>query len=156
VLARVNEVLAADFAVCDMFATLFFARCLPDGRRLVWSNAGHNPPLVLRRNGEEERLGPCGPPLGLVAGARWRDVDLRFEPGDVLLLYTDGLIEARDPAKRFFGTERLVDAARRPAGSAAAIRQNILEALARHVATEPVQDDVTLVVVRAVAIEERA
>jgi sigma-B regulation protein RsbU (phosphoserine phosphatase) len=156
VLARVNEVLAADFSVSDMFATLFFARILPDGRRLVWSNAGHNPPLLLTSNGDIEPLKPCGPALGLVSGARWRDVDQRFEPGDVLVLYTDGLIEARDHARTFFGTQRLIEAARRPARDAAAIRENILDALSRHVDTTPVEDDVTLVVVRAVAIEERS
>ena len=48
VLGRVNEVLASDFSATDMFATFVFARFLPDGRRVVWSNAGHNPPLLLR------------------------------------------------------------------------------------------------------------
>ena len=154
VLGRVNEVLASDFSATDMFVTLVFARFLPDGRRIVWSNAGHNPPLLLRRNGGIETLKPCGPALGIVAGARWRDVDQRFAPGDVLLLYTDGLIEARDGAKRLFGIERLIEAARRPAGHAAEIRENVLNALSRHVGTTPFGDDVTLVVARGVAIEE--
>lgn len=155
VLGRVNEVLASDFSATDMFATLFLARFLPDGRRIVWSNAGHNPPLLLRANGDIEPLKPCGPALGIVAGARWRDVDQRFAPGDVLVLYTDGLIEARDGTKRFFGVERLIEAARRPAAGAARIRENVLDALSHHVGATPVEDDVTLVVVRAVAIEEK-
>jgi sigma-B regulation protein RsbU (phosphoserine phosphatase) len=154
VLGRVNEVLASDFAASDMFATLVFARFLPDGRRVIWSNAGHNPPLLLLGNGDVEPLKPCGPALGIVAGARWRDVDQRFAPGDALLLYTDGLIEARDGVKRPFGVERLIDAARRPARTAAEVRENILAALARHVGTAPIGDDVTLVVVRGVALEE--
>jgi sigma-B regulation protein RsbU (phosphoserine phosphatase) len=154
VLGRVNEVLASDFSATDMFTTMVFARFLPDGRRIVWSNAGHNPPVLLRRNGDIETLRPCGPALGLVAGARWRDVDSRFEPGDALLLFTDGLVEARDGAKRQFGVERLIDAARRPAASAAAQRENILDALARHAGAGAVEDDVTLVVARGVAIEE--
>ncbi len=154
VLGRVNEVLASDFSATDMFATLVFARFLPDGRRIVWSNAGHNPPVLLRRNGDIEMLKPCGPALGIVAGARWRDVDQRFAPDDVLLLYTDGVVETRDAAKRFFGTDRLIEAARRPAASADEIRENIFAALARHAGTTPVEDDVTLVVARGVAIEE--
>ena len=154
VLGRVNEVLASDFTATDMFATLVFARFLPDGRRIVWSNAGHNPPLLLRENGDIEMLKSCGPALGIVAGARWRDVDQRFAAGDVLLFYTDGVVEARDGAKQFFGIERLIEAARRPAGSAAAIRENIMNALSRHAGTTPVADDVTLVVARGVAIEE--
>ncbi len=154
VLGRVNEVLASDFAASDMFATFVFARFLPDGRRIVWSNAGHNPPLLLRGNGDVEPLKPCGPALGIVAGARWRDVDQRFAPGDVLLLYTDGLVEARDGAKRQFGMERLIEAARRPAGTAAEIRENVLNALSLHVGATPFGDDVTMVVARGVAIEE--
>jgi len=51
---------------------------------MVWSNAGHNPPLLLRRNGDVETLDPCGPALGIVTGARWRDVDQHLAPGDVL------------------------------------------------------------------------
>lgn len=148
VLRRVNEVLAADFSAADMFATFVFARFLPDGRRMVWSNAGHPPPLVLRRGGEVERLKPCGPALGIVAGARWRDVDQRLAPGDVLLLYTDGVVETRDGSGTFFGVDRLIDAARRPARSAAEIRENVLEALSRHAVAQTPQDDVTLVVVR--------
>jgi sigma-B regulation protein RsbU (phosphoserine phosphatase) len=154
VLGRVNEVLASDFSATDMFATLVFARFLPDGRRVVWSNAGHNPPLLLRAQGDVETLKPCGPALGIVAGARWRDVDQRFAPGDVLVLYTDGVIEARDRAKQFFGIERLIEAVRQPAERAADIRENVLNALAAHTGTTPVDDDVTLVVVRGVAIEE--
>jgi serine phosphatase RsbU (regulator of sigma subunit) len=155
ILGRVNEVLASDFSASDMFATLVFARFLPDGRRIVWSNAGHNPPILLRHTGEIETLKPCGPALGIVAGARWRDVDQRFAPGDVLLLYTDGLIEARDDAKRFFGTNRLIKSAR-AAATAAEIRENILDDLVRHTGTIKVEDDMTLVVVRAVPIEERS
>jgi sigma-B regulation protein RsbU (phosphoserine phosphatase) len=154
VLCRVNEVLASDFSAADMFVTFVFARFLPDGRRIVWSNAGHNPPLLLRPSGEVERLKPCGPALGIVAGTRWRDVDQRFEPGDILLLYTDGVVEARDAHGRFFAIEGLVEAARRPARSATEIRENILEALALHTPTVAPQDDVTLVVVRCITLED--
>jgi len=154
VLGRVNEVLASDFSAADMFASFVFARFLPDGRRIVWSNAGHNPPLLLRADGELETLRPCGPALGIVTGARFRDTDQRFAPGDVLVLYTDGVVETRDAAGRFFSVERLVEAARRPAADAAAIRQNILDALASHARTTPAHDDVTLVVVRGVAIDD--
>ncbi len=154
VLYRVNEVLASDFSASDTFATLVFARFLPDGRRVVWSNAGHNPPILLRHSGEVESLRPCGPALGVVAGARWRDVEQLFSPGDVLLFYTDGLVEARDGAKRPFGTAGLIEAARRPSVNAAGMRENVLSALDRHVGAMPIADDVTLVVVRGVAIEE--
>jgi serine phosphatase RsbU (regulator of sigma subunit) len=77
-------------------------------------------------------------------------------PETCLLLYTDGLVEARDPARRFFGTDRLLEAARQPAVTASEIRKNVLEALCRHTGAMPVEDDVTLVVVKAIAIQEEA
>ncbi len=152
VLGRVNEVLASHFCATDMFATAVFARFLPDARRFVWSNAGHNPPLLLRAGGEVETLMPCGPALGIVAGARWRDLERRFAPGDVLVLYTDGLVEARDAGRQFFGAERLIEAARTPASSAAAIREAILAAVARHAGDVAFEDDQTLLVARGVAV----
>jgi len=154
VLGRVNEVLGSDFSSADMFATFVFVRFQPDGRRFVWSNAGHNPPLLLRRDGAVLPLKPSGPALGIVSGSRWRDANERFGEGDVLLLYTDGVVEARDREGKFFGVERLIEAARRPAGSAASIRQNVLDDLTRHTASLPPHDDLTLVVVRGVALEE--
>jgi phosphoserine phosphatase RsbU/P len=154
ILGRVNEVLAADFSSSDMFATFVFARFLPDARRFIWSNAGHNPPLLLRAGGEVLQLKPCGPALGIVTGARWRDLEQRFSPGDVLVLYTDGVVEAKSAAKEFFGVDRLIAAARQEAASAAAIRENVLRALARHVGAASVDDDVTLLVARGLAIEE--
>ena len=111
---------------------------------------------MLAADGQVSWLPPCGPALGIVAGARWRDVDQRFAEGDVLLLYTDGVVEARDSARRFFGVDRLVEAARRPAKNAQEIRQNILDALGRHAGAAPLEDDFTLVVARGAAIEEGA
>jgi serine phosphatase RsbU (regulator of sigma subunit) len=65
---------------------------------------------------------------GIVAGTRWRDVDQRFEPGDIPLLIRTGLSKAGNAAGRFFGIDRLVEAARQPARSATEIRENVLEA----------------------------
>ena len=137
-----------------MFATLAFARFFPDGRRLVWSNAGQNPPILLRGDGTIELLQPSGPAVGIVSGARWRDASRRFEAGDALILYTDGVVEARDGERRPYGVERLIAAARRGVGSAGLTRETILEDLARHTGDVPHRDDVTLVVVRGVPLPE--
>ena len=153
-LFRVNEVLASDFSAADMFATMAYTRFLPDGRRLVWSNAGQNAPLLLRSGGEVETLPASGPAVGILSGPRWRDASCRFEVGDVLVLYTDGVVESRDAAKRPYGTERLVATARRADGAAASVREAILDDLARHTGSLPPRDDVTLVVVRAVPLRE--
>ena len=154
ILGRLNEVLVHEFRSADMFATAAFARFLPRARRLGFSNAGHNPPLLLRASGATELLKPTGPALGIVSGPRWLDEETSFVPGDVLLFYTDGIVEARDRDHRLFGVSRLIDAARKPAPCAAAIRENVLAAIADHVDGAPAIDDFTLVVARAVPIED--
>jgi sigma-B regulation protein RsbU (phosphoserine phosphatase) len=154
IVSRVNEVLSADFSAADMFATLFLARFRPDGRKITWTNAGHNPPLLLKASGEVVPLSPCGPALGIVAGARWSDADTDFEPGDVLVIYTDGIVEARDRDRRFYGIDRLVEAVRRPARTAREIRENVLRDLAAHAAPGAPHDDMTLVIVRGVSLAE--
>lgn len=156
ILARVNEVLAGDFSAADMFATMAFVRFFPDARRLVWANAGHNPPLLVRRGGGIDALAASGPAVGLVGGARWGNAEASLAPGDILLVYTDGLVEARDGERRLFGVERLIAAARRPARTATEIRQNVLADLARHTGARAPEDDLTLVVVRGVELAEVA
>ncbi len=155
-LYRVNEVLAADFSAADMFATMAFARILPDGRRIVWSNAGQNPPVLIRAGGEVTTLPASGPAVGIVSGARWRDASCRFEAGDLLVLYTDGVVEARNGEKRPYGVDRLIAVAGKASGSAASVRGAILDDLELHTGGLPPRDDMTLVVVRGVPLPDAA
>lgn len=155
-LFRVNEVLASDFSAADMFATMAFARFLPDGRRVVWSNAGQNAPVLIRVGGEVATLPASGPAVGIVSGPRWRDASCRFEAGDLLVLYTDGVVEARDASRQPYGADRLIAAARKGGGAAASVRGAILTDLERHTGGMPPRDDMTLVVVRGVPLPEVA
>jgi sigma-B regulation protein RsbU (phosphoserine phosphatase) len=155
-LFRVNEVLASDFSAADMFATMAFARFLPDGRRVVWSNAGQNAPVLIRVGGEVATLPASGPAVGIVSGPRWRDASCRFEAGDLLVLYTDGVVEARDASRQPYGADRLIAAARKGGGAAASVRGAILADLERHTGGMPPRDDMTLVVVRGVPLPEVA
>src|SRR5205085_12143514 len=74
---------------------------------LRYTNAGHNPPLVLRASGTAEELGSTGVPLGLLPQATYRAGEVTLGPGDVLVLYTDGIAEANDPEGNEYGLERL-------------------------------------------------
>lgn len=150
ILSRVNGVLASDFAVTDMFATAVFIRFAPGGRRLAYANAGHNPPLLLRADGRTERLDRSGPALGVMPSVGYSEQELPFEPGDVLLVYTDGVVEARDRDRGLYGTDRLAAVAR--AGfetDAARIHASVFEDVGRHADHAPPRDDITLVVVKA-------
>jgi sigma-B regulation protein RsbU (phosphoserine phosphatase) len=151
-LRRTNESLANEFARSGMFATAFVARFRAGGRSLEFTNAGHNPPLLVRAGGEVELLEASGTALGLLGDASYEEGRRSFGPGDLLVVYTDGLTEARDAGRRFYKLDRLIQFAREVRGEpAATIRARLLEDLARHCGDRSPQDDVTLIVVSGLA-----
>jgi sigma-B regulation protein RsbU (phosphoserine phosphatase) len=128
----------------DQFLTVVLAYLHPDGR-CSYANAGHLPMLVSDGTATRE-LGPTGPLLGPLPG-EWQTAAARLQPGDVLVAYTDGLAEARDPARHEFGTERLADLiAAQAANGAQAVVDACMDAV-RSFAGEAVNDDLTLVAV---------
>jgi len=129
------------------FLSLFYALLDPASGRLEHVGAGHPFPLLLRRSGEIEELGQGGLPLGLRQTLAPATGEATLAPGDVLVLFTDGLVEATDAAgERAFGFERLT-ALVRSGGSPRAIHDRVLAAFDAHVGGEPLRDDVTLVVI---------
>ncbi len=133
----------------EKYATAFLAVLETATGRLRYTNAGHNPPLVLRASGVAEELGSTGVPLGLIAQASYRAGEIVLGPGDLLVLYTDGLVEAADPAGDEYGLERLRQVCLNHRGETCAALAGILardlEAFARGV---PFADDRTLVLAR--------
>ncbi len=131
------------------YATLFFALYDPRGRELVYSNAGHHPPLHLAADGIA-RLSSGGIPIGLFPEADYGEGRRRLDSGDLLVLFTDGVIEAPDPQDREFGGERLVRLLEthrdRPL-------PEICDAVVRDVTAwqggGPSHDDITLLIARA-------
>jgi sigma-B regulation protein RsbU (phosphoserine phosphatase) len=93
------------------FVTLFLAILDPSTGALQYSSAGHPDPMLLRASGEVESLSSGSVPLGVFADAVWKSRETKMGPGDRLLLYTDGVTEARDGAE-FFGKERLAEVMR--------------------------------------------
>jgi serine phosphatase RsbU (regulator of sigma subunit) len=150
-LRRTNESLVADFRSANVFTTAFFARFHPGGRRLEFANGGHNPPLLVRSDGRVERLESSGPALGMASDVDYQLRATDFRGGDLLLVYTDGLVESRDDERCFYGVDRLTRlACEARAASAEAIRRRVEQDLARHRGSGPAQDDVTLVAVKGV------
>jgi serine phosphatase RsbU (regulator of sigma subunit) len=129
------------------FVSLFLAAFDPATRTLTYCNAGHNPPLRLRAGADgPDRLEPTGAAVGLVEEAVYDSARLTLAPGDMLVLYTDGVTEAFNPRGEMFGEAGLAaamqQAAGRPAGAAA---HALREAVTDFAAGQPFADDVTIV-----------
>jgi sigma-B regulation protein RsbU (phosphoserine phosphatase) len=122
-----------------------------DGR-LRFTNAGHNPALLVRADGTIERLAATGPPIGLLADASFTQQERTLAPGDLLALYTDGIVEANDPEDEEYGIERLEAylVAHRDAGLEA-ISEGLDRELDQFVRGVPYADDRTLVLLRRAA-----
>lgn len=147
VLAAVNEYLCAR-TEDDRFATLVLVSLRPDGR-FVFLSAGHIPSYVYRaRSRSVEELSSGGLILGMFEGIDFEPQELRLEPGDVLLLLSDGLTEAVGPSDEMFGEQRMADLVRRraPAG-AAALETAIMDALHVFVGGRDQADDITVVAI---------
>ena len=135
----------------SMFTTLFCGVIDVPSGTMTYCNCGHNPPLVLRR-GERtfEPLRACGPPLGIMDGMTYKPRKIALAPGDMLLLYTDGVTEAENWETAQFGMERLEAAVLATLGEPA--RRVVEEVIARVMAFAdgaPQSDDITcLAVVR--------
>jgi serine phosphatase RsbU (regulator of sigma subunit) len=148
--ARVQDALVEgiDFFESSRYATLFYGQLLQSGTLRYW-NAGHPPAVLLRAGGGCARLGATGPPLSLVFQNRPRAVEeTRLEPGDRLLVYSDGASEARDPGEAELGVEGLEHALERAGKSDLGVALDGLRRLVfDHVAGRPLEDDVTMVLV---------
>jgi len=149
VLSSVNRRLLTDTDASE-FVTVFYAVLNPDTGFLVYGNAGHHPPYLMRasRDGEIEGLARTGIPLGIYEDQTWEEGGTDFAPGDVLVLYTDGVTDAQDAQGVFFGEDRLRASARANAGRTALdIQQAILADIDGFVGGARQQDDIALMVV---------
>ena len=137
----------------EKYATGFIAQLDPATHGLAWTNAGHNSALLARRDGGEvELLKTSGPPLGLLAGATFVAHSTEMGPGDLLLVYTDGITEAADPDGEEFGIERLAElVASHRAAPLAELRDTIEQALDDFARGVPFADDRTMLFLRRVA-----
>ncbi len=136
------------------YVTLFLAVLDPDQKTLCYSNAGHNPPFLFRRDGTSRRLTTGGKFLG-VAGlsdeAAYDEADVSLSSGDVLVIYSDGVTEARDKKGEQFGERGLLEALK-PAFSQSPsdILSGINKAVHNFSGEQPAADDLTLMVIKAV------
>jgi sigma-B regulation protein RsbU (phosphoserine phosphatase) len=132
------------------FITLLFGVYEPSTGRLDYVNAGHLPPLVLRSQGAVERLTDGGIALGMFPGSAYTVGQARLTPGDLLVIYSDGITEAENGAGQPFDETGLVAALRRGhAGPLSDIAAGVARAVELHTADTRLADDLTILLLRA-------
>jgi len=144
-IVRLNQFLL-DRTGGEKYATLFYSLLHDDGR-LSYVNAAQCPPIVVRVNGECIELEATGMPVGLMEGAEFALETLRLAPGDRVVIYSDGVTEAQNQKREFFGKKRLNEILKTHAGeSCSAIHDAIQEGVTAFTEGAPQSDDITLVV----------
>jgi sigma-B regulation protein RsbU (phosphoserine phosphatase) len=143
--ARLNSLLRRNMA-SDRFITFFYAQLDGPGRTLRYVNAGHNAPIVMHQDGSHDRLQEGGGVLGIFPNQSFALGTIRLEPGDRVVLFTDGVTEAGNIEGDEFGEERLVGLLNENRGaSAKEIEKKILDAAAGF-SRRNWQDDATLLI----------
>jgi phosphoserine phosphatase RsbU/P len=131
------------------FTTVFFGRYDEDGRLFECASAGHPPALLVGADGAVRRLEAGGPAIGWLEDATYAEDRVTVGPGDTIVVYSDGISEARNPAGDEFGVERLADVIREGRGvPPRALIDRVKEALEIFAAGTPPDDDRTLLVAR--------
>jgi serine phosphatase RsbU (regulator of sigma subunit) len=146
-LATTNDALCAQNPL-DLFVTVFYCILDPKTGLLRYANGGHNPPYVRRTAGPVESLnGAGGLVLGAMPGVSFPTHTVQLQRGDRLVLYTDGVTEAFNPAEELYGVQRLVDEVHvHGGGTPAALVERICQSITNFAGTAPQSDDITLTV----------
>jgi sigma-B regulation protein RsbU (phosphoserine phosphatase) len=148
VVGRIHELFVHNIHFTT-FVSLFVAAYDPNARTLAYCNAGHNPPILMRAekdaDGSMVLLSPTGPAIGLIEGAAYREELTQMQTDDLLLMYTDGLVEATNPDMEMFGMQRLQTLLEEhcPLTAETAIQQ-IRLSLDEFVQGNPLADDTTI------------
>ena len=146
VLSELNREIALNYKT-GLFVTMFYIIYNTADRSLVFSNGGHLPAIRLKSDGTIELLKTEGMPLGLIDSETYSDGVIKLSPEDTIVLYTDGVTEARNSQQEEFGEGRLKDAVFESRGlSASSIAENIKKRLNKFVGTVPQYDDCTFIV----------
>jgi serine phosphatase RsbU (regulator of sigma subunit) len=135
----------------NLFVTVFYGILDPFSGRMTYCNAGHNPPRLIsaRDGGTVQTLANTGMPLGIDAEASWKRATVQFEPGDILLLYTDGVTDAQNAQGEFIDRGMLTNVIRDCLGAPAhELQEAILNEVHNFVGQAPQFDDITLVILK--------
>ncbi len=145
---RTSELLYAT-TPANKYATAILIRVDPNTGRVDYVNAGHNDGILVRADGEVEFWKSTGPPIGLIPGIPFGQESVEIGKGDLLALYSDGVVEAQNLAEEEYETDRFLDCLREGQGQPLSeIVQSVYESIDRFAADAPQHDDITLLLLR--------
>jgi PAS domain S-box-containing protein len=140
----------------NMFATMFFGILDPHHGKLFYINAGHEPPILLDKDGQViQRLMPTGPAVGLFPDMEFNVKDLQMDEGDILIGFTDGATDAKDSQGALFTEEHLLKSIQAPWTSIFSMVFELYTELRNHISGQDQYDDVTLISFRRKLNQDR-
>ena len=142
-----NDYIAEEHGEEGMFATLFFGVLDPKTGKMAYVNGGHEPLLIINQAGIREQLKATGPVVGMMPDMEYGINQVQFEPGDLLIGYTDGVTEAMSPEEKLFGKKRFMHLLQKPALTASQLIEQIKIELFNHIDHAPQFDDITMLAV---------
>jgi predicted ATPase/serine phosphatase RsbU (regulator of sigma subunit) len=150
IITGVNRLTSVDTAETGQFMTLFYLVLDHQTRRITWVRAGHDPGLLYCPDTDQfEELSGAGLALGVDEDWEFEDFSRTVKPGQIVLLTTDGIFEAHNPAGEMFGKARFKKIVRQNAGlEAEGLRKAVFEAVTEFRGAEPQEDDITLVILK--------
>ena len=147
-LARANRLLYQSTDP-QKFATLFYGILDNQKHQMCYANAGHNRPMLFRREREAVFLKTAGLALSFTQDTPYDEETISFDPGDLLLIYSDGITEAMNTSDEEFGEEKLISTVKEHLSEAASgLIQNIISSVKKHAGNRPQSDDMTLAVIK--------
>jgi sigma-B regulation protein RsbU (phosphoserine phosphatase) len=148
IVTAVNEFIYK-YSTQERFISMFVIMLSPDTGFMTYCNAGHNPPFLLKLSGEYELLEKGGMLLGVFSTQQYNQGEATLEPSDTLVMYTDGLTEARNQTDEEFGLERLVETARSHGSlSAGMLNSEMIRRIREEWLATDQEDDYTLLIVK--------
>jgi len=144
-----NDYITNEHDQLSMFISLFFGILNPDTYILTYINSGHEPPLIISSSGGiKQKLKSTGPVVGMTTDANFKTGQVEIEPGDILIGYTDGAIEALSPDGELFTRKRFLSLFEQPSVSASSLLEKIKTRLSTHIDTAKQFDDITIIVLQ--------
>ena len=140
-----NDYIAGEHGEEGMFATMFFGVLDPQTGKMAYVNGGHEPLFIVNQFGVKKSLKSTGPVVGMMPAMEFNVQQIRLDPGDILIGFTDGVTEAMSPQEKLFGKKRFLSLLEKPAPTGSELIDQIKVELFNHIDNAPQFDDITMI-----------